>query len=283
MSTEHKTANSTVQIVAPPGEWSFERQDADDEPPEYKEQWNTDLTDTPDLIVTLPNTTVEQLQTLRSQFPTVDLLIATQHEDPSVDFFLGDQSVYFMIPPSTVEQMRACIVEVLSFRIERQELLDSGSDVPAVQEHVPVAGWFELTGPSHPVFLRRFRTWMASLRALPISERERARLEHAVREVGWNAIEWGNRFDLRRRLHLAFMTLEDRLAFRVEDEGGAEGWYDELVRRDTAAEQKRRREAGIRYGGFGLILVEKIMDRVEISSKGHIVVMEKFFSPESVQ
>lgn len=283
MTSNPTTANATVQILATQEEWF----PSEDEPPpiEWREVWSEEVPvgasakpgPLVDLLVAPPDFPLERVEELRATRPGMDLLVATQHGDPRVDQLLGDQSVFFMVPPTTAGQLRTCVREVLSYRAERRQLVATGNELPELDQLAPVAGWLELTGPSHPVFLRRFRAWMASLRTLPFDDRERSRLEHAVREVGWNAIEWGNRFDMRRSLQLAFLTLEDRLVLRVQDEGGAGDWFDGLVQRDAAEEQQRRASHGLRYGGFGLKLVEKIMDRVEVSSKGHIVVMEKLF------
>lgn len=269
-----------VLLLADPGSWLEE--DPSEPDPVWREQWSEQLaTDRPiDLVVATPTTPMESLRRVRADLPGADILMATSFDDTRGDEFFGDQAIFFIPPPTTVGQLRTCVHEVLSFRDACRRSEEAGEEVPELLEKEPVSGWYELTGPTHPIFLRRFRTWLELLEGVSLDPNEVRRLTHAVREVGWNAIEWGNRFELQRRLKFSFMKLDDRLLFRIEDEGGGKDWAGEGGSSlDPVEEQKRRASAGLRYGGLGLRLVQKIMDQIEVNSNGNIVVMEKVFGP----
>lgn len=229
-----------------------------------------------DLIVAPPWTTIAALHGWRSEMPRVGLLLIAEEEDARLEEFFGDEGVFFLYSPPNRDALRSGIREVLGYRAAHRELREDNAEAPALDERNPVRGWLELTAPNHPVFLRRFRAWLEALEALPLSRRERNRLVHAIREVGWNAIEWGNSFDTRRRLELSFLALDDRILFRIQDEGAGSDWYGARVTSDDPAElQKRRADDGVRPGGLGLRLVEAIVDRVEVSSHGNTVILEK--------
>ncbi|MGE3163447.1 MAG: ATP-binding protein [Planctomycetota bacterium] len=268
-----------VVILAGSGEWLAAASDGS-APAEldWVERWMSDppVKGTVDLFVAPPMLPVPVVRSLRETFPCTPILLVVQPDDGKSDAFLGDEEVFFVPPPTSVGLLRTCVREVLAFRSARDSSEAAGQDIPVVCATEPVSGWFELTGPTHPVFLRRFHAWMDLLRGAGIESDEFRRLAHAVREIGWNAIEWGNRFDLRRTLKLSFLRLDDRLLFRVEDEGRAGDWVSERGAGKTAVEDQRSRvRDGRGYGGFGLMLVQRIMDKIEVSSGGNIVVMEK--------
>ena len=205
------------------------------------------------------------------------MLVITREGDPRLLELFGDQGVFFLHAPSHLSELRSGIQEVIGFRDACAQLDREGRSVPAVEESTPVDGWLELTGPSHPVFLRRFRNWVETLEDLGLEAGELQRLVHAVREVGWNAIEWGNHFETQRRLNMSFLILDDSVLFRIQNENIRSGdWRAELENMDSAEElQQSRAERGIRPGGLGMTLVKSIVDRMDVSSHGNIVILEK--------
>ncbi|MCX7934686.1 MAG: ATP-binding protein, partial [Planctomycetota bacterium] len=105
-------------------------------------------------------------------------------------------------------------------------------------------------------------------------------LRVAIEEVGRNAIEWGNRFDPQKRLRISYCFFHDRVVLKFEDEG--EGFQPQSLpdpSADLHGHLAARASAGKRPGGFGVLLVQSIMDEVVYSEKGNVVVMTKFISP----
>lgn len=270
--------HAEVVVLAGAGEW-LPAGDDDDPPSDtcWREHWQREASFgfAADLIVAPPEVSVATLKGLLDRNPESAVLMVAPLDDAKGEEFLGTEQVFFVPPPSSVSVLRTYVREVLMFRQARNSSAAAGQEIPTVREIEPVSGWFELTGPTHPVFLRRFHAWIDVLRGTDLDPSELRRLAHAVREIGWNAIEWGNRFDLSRTLKLSFLRLEDRLLFRIEDEGQSGDWMSGQVGSAPAVEQLDRVRDGRGHGGFGMLLVRKIMDKIEVSSGGNIVVMEK--------
>ncbi len=266
-----------ILFLAPSDEWP--PADASELPDGWRETWNPGLGPAPEyaLVVAPPRISVERLGDWRREAAGVDLLVMTREGDPRLARFFGDTGVFFMHPPGALTELRSGVREVLGFRDACRKLENLGKSAPGVREETPVDGWLEITGPSHPVFLRRFRNWIESLTHLSLSPVEMQQLIHAVREVGWNAIEWGNRFDPGRTLSLSFLALDDAILFRIQNEEVQAGdwWAEHRSLRDPQAIQRARAAKGKRPGGLGLILVQSIVDRVDVSSNGNIVILEK--------
>ena len=103
-------------------------------------------------------------------------------------------------------------------------------------------------------------------------------IQIAIDEMGRNAIEWGNRKDINRKIHMAYCMFDDRIVFKIEDEG--EGFDTSLVpdpTKDPLGVVLKREAAGKRPGGYGLAMCRKIMDAVYYNGKGNMIIMEKRF------
>jgi anti-sigma regulatory factor (Ser/Thr protein kinase)/CheY-like chemotaxis protein len=141
----------------------------------------------------------------------------------------------------------------------------------------PVRGWIELTATSRLEQLRRLERFSEMLFNSSLPEKVREDLQLAVEEVGRNAVEWGNRFDPDKRVHVSYCRFDDRIVIKVEDEG--DGFTPEAVPDPTADPAKslqERTKAGKRPGGYGVYLIQKLVDQVVYSEKGNAVLMIKY-------
>ena len=144
----------------------------------------------------------------------------------------------------------------------------------------PADGWVELTASSKKEQFRRMRGFSEALfeKRLPAAVREDLKL--ALEEAGHNAFEWGNRFDPDKRVRISYCLFDDRVVIKIADEG--EGFIpddlpDPTV--DPAESLRRRVQAGKRPGGYGVLLLRKLMDDIEYNEKGNVVIMTKRLDP----
>lgn len=142
-----------------------------------------------------------------------------------------------------------------------------------------VAGWVELTAPTDFEYVERFRTFTALLGHLPLEKEDIDDLRLAVDELGQNAIEWGNRGDRSKRIHMSYCIFHDRILLKVADEG--EGFDPNALpdpSLDPISNLMARQQAGKRVGGYGIFLVRKVMDEVFHNETGNVVILVKRFA-----
>ena len=89
----------------------------------------------------------------------------------------------------------------------------------------------------------------------------------ALEEALVNAIRHGNRFDVKKRVHVCCKMAPDRIWIEISDEGP--GFNPQTVPDCTAAENLEV------PSGRGLKLMRCFMNRVEYNPQGNCVVMEK--------
>ncbi len=169
----------------------------------------------------------------------------------------------------------------MSERVSSGDEAASGNGRLAVQ--TPVAGWIELTAPSRQEYLDRIASFVEkideeldALAGARLDHETREEVKLALTEIASNAMEWGNRGDESRRVHVSYGLFPGELVLKVEDEG--EGFDPAAVPDPTvspAALQRRRLAGGKRMGGFGLLVARKVMDRVIHSERGNCVLLTK--------
>lgn len=171
-------------------------------------------------------------------------------------------------PERTLRSMEAVFLRTIQTPPDRLEL------------RTPIEGWVELTAPSHADYLHRFQQFFQAIHGTLLGEATERQILMAVYELGENAIEWGNRNDPNRRVKITYGVFEDKLVFKIEDEGEGFDWHERSdPTRDPIATVRQRKVEGKRPGGFGLAMVRKIMDKVYHNEKGNVVVFEKHFLP----
>lgn len=157
------------------------------------------------------------------------------------------------------------------------EFAGHGAKKDAIVASLPVSGWIELTSASQLEQLRRLQRFSDALFASSLPKDVCEDIKMAVEEVGRNAMEWGNRFNPDKQVHLSYCFFNDRIVIKCEDEG--EGFKPQSVPDPTADPLKtlqQRQEAGKRPGGYGVYLIQKLVDEVVYNEKGNSVLMIKY-------
>lgn len=140
-----------------------------------------------------------------------------------------------------------------------------------------VAGWIEITAASKLEMFRRLQRFSDALFASRLPREVCDDLKMAVEEVGRNAVEWGNKFNPDKQVHVSYCLFNDRVVIKMEDEG--EGFHPEAVPDPTADPLKtmrERSESGKRPGGYGVFMLQKLVDEVVYNEKGNTVLLIKY-------
>lgn len=119
------------------------------------------------------------------------------------------------------------------------------------------------------------------IRELPIglTPREREDIAIGFRELLMNAIEHGGRSDPEQRVEIAYIRTKAAILYWVRDPG--QGFsFDDLAHAATAGDPLRhievRTEAGMRPGGFGILMTREIADELLYNEKGNEVLLVKY-------
>lgn len=126
----------------------------------------------------------------------------------------------------------------------------------------------------------RLMQFMGEITDLPEEEGRNAGI--AFREMLLNAMEHGGRFDPEKYVEVCYVRARHMVMARIKDPG--DGFTLEEVRHaairnpadDPLAHVVRRIEAGMRPGGFGVMLAQHLVDELIYGEKGNEVLLIKY-------
>lgn len=255
-----------------------------------------------DYEVVLAKDGIEALERLRSD--KFDLLISDLHMphisgDMVVDIAHALQPDLGMIivtgfktPESIVRSFRRGLHAYLTKPIDLAQLyhvVDRAlrarklGQAAEIQLEQPGDGWLEFTAPSHHVFVDRFENLFRMLFDDGVASDVLDDLRMAILEMGGNAVEWGNRSDQSKPIHISVKRSDDQIVLIFKDEG--EGFDLKGVpdpTKDPVGVLKARQLAGKRPGGYGLALVRKLVDGLVYNKQGNLVMITKRLKPEAL-
>ncbi|WP_101846589.1 anti-sigma B factor RsbW [Halobacillus sp. Marseille-P3879] len=106
-------------------------------------------------------------------------------------------------------------------------------------------------------------------------------LKVAISEAITNAVKHAYNDSGEGEITIGFGVYEDRLEVMVADHGGSFNLGE--IKEDIGPYQHKDDIGELREGGFGLFLIDALMDKVEINSKyGVIVLMTKYLHENGV-
>ena len=167
------------------------------------------------------------------------------------------------------------VTEMIRLAVQESEGRE-GIEVLAATRH-----WVTLRLDCRRLTAERVLAFLDQLRERDIADQERADLMLAVREVLMNAIEHGGAFDPDQVVEISAVRTERAIVFYVQDPGPGFAIKDlphaaiSNPPDDPTAHLDRRHEAGLRPGGFGLLLARSIVDELILSEKGNEILLVK--------
>jgi len=113
-----------------------------------------------------------------------------------------------------------------------------------------------------------------TVRLIPWMSQKSGRLRQALFELGQNAIEWGNRGDVSKTVHIRLRADERGLHVSVSDQGNG---FDRNNLPHAADEEdpirhlEIREQLGLREGGFGMLITRGLVDKMVYNAQGNTV------------
>ena len=201
--------------------------------------------------------------------PELGMIIITGFKTPEsvVHSFRRGLHAYFTKPIDLLQLYHAVD------RALRARKLGQAAEIQLDQ---PGDGWLEFTAPSHHVFVDRFENLFRMLFDDGVASDILDDLHMAILELGGNAVEWGNRSDQSKPIHISAKRSDDQIVLIFKDEG--EGFDLKDVpdpTKDPVGVLKERQSDGKRPGGYGIALVRKLVDGLVFNKQGNLVMITK--------
>jgi DNA-binding response OmpR family regulator len=201
------------------------------------------------------------------------VMITGRRDEGTVLRCLEKGALDFIEKPVQLDEMPRKLENAI---IRQREATEKAGEIHA---EVVTDGWVELTAPSEMEYLARMQRFTDILFNTKLPKEICDDIRLTIEEVGRNAIEWGNKFDREKDFKISYCIFSESIVFKFEDEG--EGFIPQDLRNptlDPKAHIKKRKEEGKRPGGFGVYLIQKLMDDVVYNDRGNVVVMTKYFN-----
>ena len=233
-----------------------------------------------DLIVSdiiMPNMDGEALlgELKRRSYPAAVIMLTALGQDDIIIRCLRLGACDYLIKPVGIDDLLVAAGNAL----HHMPLLSR-----PVEVEYDAHGWFEVSGQSDPSVLYKYRKFLSLLDKFRLPEPHCSEVRLALDELGRNAIEWGNKGDLSKKVKFGARILPGKIIVYIEDEG--EGFKPETVPNpslDPLAHIDARRQSGKRLGGYGIHLIRHLMDKLIYNARGNRLVAIKYLDRTGVR
>jgi len=228
-----------------------------------------------DLIITGRKTRgpedIDFLRKIRSARPHLRLIILTDRWTPGdiIAAMREGAFSYFVAPFET-----SALTEMVRTAMATP-YWDDGIEVLSA-----TPDWVRLTARCDLLTADRLVQFLQGFGGIPLADKDQ--VISAFREILINAMEHGAHFDSSQHVEISFIRSRRAIACRVKDPGL--GFSLSELRHaavgsspdDLFSHMAVREERGLRPGGFGMLLVKKLVDELIYNEKGNEVVLVKY-------
>ena len=235
------------------------------------------------VVITDPDTTVEEdlalLQEMRSIRPGVKSIVLSRQSTPDeVIAALRARVFACFTPPFDADEIANLACSAASDSQGRED----------IQILSARPGWVSVRVNCRLITAERLMTFANELSA-QLPEDTRQDMMQAFREILMNAMEHGAAFNPAQVVEVTAVRTKRSMVFYVRDPGS--GFRRESLEHvaasnpvdDPAAHIMLREAAGMRPGGYGLLLAGGTVDELIYSEIGNEVLLIKYLNPASVR
>ncbi|MFB3922043.1 MAG: response regulator [Terriglobia bacterium] len=214
------------------------------------------------------------LDRLKILAPETKVVIMTGDATPAnLVRSLRERACQLLKKPFAPDALREAVANALasSFENETIEVLSARPE------------WVELLVPCHIRAAERVQGFLIQLKAdLPADVLQNVGL--AFHELLVNAIEWGGKFDPSRKVRIAYVRGKKMLMYRIADPGSGFNMR-ELTHAAAGGHSTQphghleaRAQKGLRPGGFGIAMVQAMVDELIYNEPQNEVLFVKYLS-----
>jgi anti-sigma regulatory factor (Ser/Thr protein kinase) len=206
-----------------------------------------------------------------NRIPIIICTARTQHEDLLRGLRVGAN--FYLTKPFTIDQLRHAVEHVFDWK---KELEASGA-----------GGEIHFQLQSDTQYVEELNRMLSSLFLYSgLTEDQVFELTTAIREMGNNAIEWGNRKQVDRPVTVTYRIDAEKVVIVIRDEGPGFN-RSELAHAakadDPCAHMEVRETKGLRPGGFGIFMTRGLVDDLQYNDTGNEVRLTKRFAKAPAQ
>lgn len=215
---------------------------------------------------------LELLDRIRRGFPTTPVVVMTAQNTPdNLVRAIRDHAFTYFSKPFAPD----AVVDMISRALETPH---GGDDVQVLSAR---PHWISLLLRCKLEIADRLVQFFRELR-VELTAEEQADIATAFRELLLNAIEHGGQLDPEQKVEVAYIRLSRAVLYYVRDPG--QGFsFENLAHAAVASSPddpfghlEVRRHAGMRAGGFGMLITRNIADEVIYNEQGNQVLLVKY-------
>jgi anti-sigma regulatory factor (Ser/Thr protein kinase)/ActR/RegA family two-component response regulator len=232
-----------------------------------------------DLIITSEKTTgkedIELLRRMRRIRPHTRFIILADESTPAdVITSMREHAFSYFSRPFSLDALGVMIQHAID-----EPCWDDGIDVVSATPE-----WIRIRARCDLKTADRVLQFFDEIAELP--NPERTSVGAAFREMLMNAIEHGGRLDPNQQVEISYIRARHMVTCRISDSG--EGFtLDEIPHaaianpaEDPVRHMEYREAAGMRPGGFGVLLAQRLVDQLVYNEQGNEVMLIKYLDLE---
>ncbi len=197
------------------------------------------------------------------------ILMTGYHKPENITFCLESGVSRYIKKPFRAKELLTLVEEVLA---------DKGEGDVKLQ-NTGVNDWLELSLSSTEQSMLKVCNYVKQYIEDHVTGDDVNSIYQAFYEMIRNALEWGNHLNKQFKVIVGCLFLEDKVVFKIQDQGGGFDIDKELNSVENPLEkQKTRQKHGKRPGGLGITMVRNIMDTFFYNEKGNCMIMTKNFN-----
>jgi DNA-binding response OmpR family regulator len=201
-----------------------------------------------------------------NRIPIIICTARTQHEDLLRGLRVGAN--FYLTKPFAIDQLRHAVDHVFKWK---QELEAAGA-----------SGEVHFQLQSDTQYIEELNRMLSSLFLYTgLTQDQVFELTTAVREMGNNAIEWGNQKQVERPVTVTYRIDGEKVVIVIRDEGSGFNRSDlahAAKPDDPCAHMDVRETKGLRPGGFGIFMTRGLVDDLQYNETGNEVRLTKRFT-----
>jgi DNA-binding NarL/FixJ family response regulator len=231
-----------------------------------------------ELILTSEKTSgkedVDLLRKIRRVRPHTRLIILTDERTPSdVIASMRERAFSYFSKPFSLDALA--------------DMIRSAAEGPSWDEGIEILSatpaWIDLVARCDLQTAERLVQFINEIADFP--DPERNVVATAFREILLNAIEHGAQFDPDEYVEISYVRARHMVMCRVKDPG--KGFSLDELRHSALAnppddpfrDAAHREEQGMRPGGYGVLVAQKLLDELIYDEKGNDVMLIKYLDP----